>query len=303
MTSKVFKTLLSPRFREGCGLAHSGKVEIALPDDHADAMEILCYTLHQRHDKLPEVLGLNRLFAVAVLADKYDCTVPLKHISKLWIDRLRLPGGDRYSSGILATAFFFRQDDSFVEAIYDHFFNSTSDLTMKSIGIDAQPAALESALGTSRPHTLLNLTMLTYVPPVELEQQRQMYRQTIYTSVDRFLEFALSRPRCMGCPRAEIWYQAVAKALCSLGLPTHRQRESQSLRSLLQGLERFVPEFEPLLCTLSACTFWHTFGQYHPAGLFQAVARDIRDEVRLPCLQCVLQGKVVNSERPCMHKS
>ena len=76
-TSPVFKAMLGPHFKEGkVRRSSDAPKEIALPEDDPIAMKHLCHLLHGQHtdsydhgdNGFPE-----RLLALAMLTDKYDC--------------------------------------------------------------------------------------------------------------------------------------------------------------------------------------------------------------------------------------
>ncbi|KAK0267395.1 hypothetical protein LTR35_016344 [Friedmanniomyces endolithicus] len=48
--SPVFKALLAPKFKEGTTLATSSTVQVPLPEDHPEYMEVLCKIFHLRND-------------------------------------------------------------------------------------------------------------------------------------------------------------------------------------------------------------------------------------------------------------
>ncbi|KAK5734747.1 hypothetical protein LTR17_008677 [Elasticomyces elasticus] len=77
--SPVFRSLLSPRFKEGITLAATSSVEIPLPEDDPGHMTVLCNILHMRHDQSPSsVTNPITLAAFAALCDKYDCALSVK---------------------------------------------------------------------------------------------------------------------------------------------------------------------------------------------------------------------------------
>ena len=72
--SKVFDALLSPRFREG-QTHHDESNPLELPDDQAEAMELMCKLAHHKISKASTILA-SRLQALVVVCDKYDCLGP-----------------------------------------------------------------------------------------------------------------------------------------------------------------------------------------------------------------------------------
>ncbi|KAK4965019.1 hypothetical protein LTR42_012437 [Elasticomyces elasticus] len=85
LASSVFQALLGPRFREGNELATSATVEIPLPEDKPEDMEILCSILHMRHDQAASVLGTKTIMGFAMLCDKYGCAKAVQPSVELWV--------------------------------------------------------------------------------------------------------------------------------------------------------------------------------------------------------------------------
>lgn len=83
--SPVFRAMLGPHFSEGSTLASSESVEIPLPDDDPDAMEVICYVLHMRNDDAPSELAGGDLIYLAGLCDKYDLFVAMRPAMNLWL--------------------------------------------------------------------------------------------------------------------------------------------------------------------------------------------------------------------------
>ena len=84
--SPVFKALLSSNFAEGqLLLGNADPAEISLPEDHADALTIICRVLHGRNDGVPEPVDGPVLVNVAIAADKFDLAVPLRYAIQEWL--------------------------------------------------------------------------------------------------------------------------------------------------------------------------------------------------------------------------
>lgn len=84
--SPVFNAMLGPHFAEGQQLAQPGLAEIELPEDNAEAVEIVFNIFHGRNDKVPEAIDSDQLLSVIVIIDQYDCLAPLKFAVKTWLD-------------------------------------------------------------------------------------------------------------------------------------------------------------------------------------------------------------------------
>lgn len=88
--SPVFNTMLFGSFKESRGREVSTpNWSVDLPDDDAEAMELLLNIIHANFsmipDKFPSLQGTERLYQIAVLADKYDCIDLLRPWVKTWI--------------------------------------------------------------------------------------------------------------------------------------------------------------------------------------------------------------------------
>lgn len=84
LASPVFTAMFSRHFREGHSLSSTGSTEISLPDDPPLAMETIAKILHFRHD-LVSMSGLDDLFDVALMADKYDLANSLGPWRQVWL--------------------------------------------------------------------------------------------------------------------------------------------------------------------------------------------------------------------------
>lgn len=82
--SPVLKAMLGPKFKEGHQLTQRDEVEIPLPDDNAEALEIVLTTIHGHNDKVPTTLSPTSLLRIAITVDKYDCYNPLAFVIRVW---------------------------------------------------------------------------------------------------------------------------------------------------------------------------------------------------------------------------
>ncbi|CZS92494.1 uncharacterized protein RAG0_03095 [Rhynchosporium agropyri] len=85
--STVFRAMLGPLYSEGqrSGLIGSKK-EIWLPEDDAEAMRTMCAVIHHRNDVVPEEMSSSKILRLSIVADKYICTIALKHATSHWLD-------------------------------------------------------------------------------------------------------------------------------------------------------------------------------------------------------------------------
>ncbi|RSL69675.1 hypothetical protein CEP54_002191 [Fusarium duplospermum] len=94
-TSPVFNAMLGPNFKEGTLLRESqGPVEIALPDDNAQALYNVYSTLYGGH---PDVnnLSVDEIYDISILAQKYDLVDRLMFGCEAWF---RTINKDTYGS-------------------------------------------------------------------------------------------------------------------------------------------------------------------------------------------------------------
>ncbi|ORY59288.1 uncharacterized protein BCR38DRAFT_67666 [Pseudomassariella vexata] len=85
--SAVWKRLLYGGFAESRG-AGSGNWEVQLPDDNIKAMTMVLAIIHGRFELLPPVdgsIGLEDLYQLTVLTDKYDLTRLLRPWARSWL--------------------------------------------------------------------------------------------------------------------------------------------------------------------------------------------------------------------------
>ncbi|KAM5370201.1 hypothetical protein ACJZ2D_008604 [Fusarium nematophilum] len=91
MASPVFQAMLGGRFREGLALSDAkaspgqDPFRLSLPDDDAEAMELLCKVLHFKVDGIPVRPSSNLLLSLAGICDKYQCIQVLQYCGGLWV--------------------------------------------------------------------------------------------------------------------------------------------------------------------------------------------------------------------------
>lgn len=89
VASPIFKTMFFGRFKEGVELARSKAFSqvytVELPEDHAQAMLILCSVIHSKDEHIPVRPDTSLLQELALLADKYQCVQALKFPAESWL--------------------------------------------------------------------------------------------------------------------------------------------------------------------------------------------------------------------------
>ncbi|KAK5676158.1 hypothetical protein LTS10_011450 [Elasticomyces elasticus] len=112
--SPVFKAMLSVRFREGNELALNSRIDIPLPDDDGEAMNILYNILHHRNKVvLEQTLQTGMFVKVGILSDKYDCTEAIMPTAKCWLlpsNRIATLTSRR---DLMTAAYYFHNDEAF----------------------------------------------------------------------------------------------------------------------------------------------------------------------------------------------
>lgn len=107
--------MLAPRFKEGSQLEKGYALDIPLPDDDGEAMEIISNIVHLRNDSVPKSLSLGQIKTVAEFADKYDCPEALRRYSELWV-RPHLGSSDvEVLRGLCLAAYHFQHAALFAE--------------------------------------------------------------------------------------------------------------------------------------------------------------------------------------------
>ncbi|KAJ4257347.1 hypothetical protein NW762_008465 [Fusarium torreyae] len=86
--SPVFATMLGPNFKEGQALAKADgtPVEIALPEDDAEAFGWICRVLHCQADTKLWKSGPEMLLKVWVIAEKYDMMKAIQLSVSFWVN-------------------------------------------------------------------------------------------------------------------------------------------------------------------------------------------------------------------------
>lgn len=87
--SPVFGAMLNPdSYLEGIGLSRDKHLELPLPDDNTEAMNILCNILHLQPRKVPTTtITPDQLDNIATLVDKYGFTRAIQPWPKIWFQQ------------------------------------------------------------------------------------------------------------------------------------------------------------------------------------------------------------------------
>lgn len=79
----------------------AGKI-VPLPDDDGDALLLILYILHFRHQKLPAYVSPDALIRTGVVATKYGCSHAISRATTQWFDRIFTEMGPAMPNGNIA---------------------------------------------------------------------------------------------------------------------------------------------------------------------------------------------------------
>jgi len=112
--SKVFSAMLGPRFSEGQRLNDNESTEIDMPEDDAEAMEIMLNVIHGCNNAVDDGLNGSQILRVAITADKFDCKVALSFAIKVWLNCANITDSNQLWR-LLKAAYWFDNAKSFEE--------------------------------------------------------------------------------------------------------------------------------------------------------------------------------------------
>lgn len=112
--------MFGPHFKEGKKLSEQGTLDLPLPDDDGETMETICHALHLRHSKLSRHLKVDKLRNVAVLADKYKCTMALGPIAEHWLRELKKFCSNETRANLICCSYLLRLPLMFRELGREH---------------------------------------------------------------------------------------------------------------------------------------------------------------------------------------
>lgn len=83
--SPIFRAMFGPHFSEGQRLSEKDPREVALPDDHPQAMTIICAVLHHQSDTMAGPT-MEVLREIALMIDKYDLLPAIRTTTQVWLN-------------------------------------------------------------------------------------------------------------------------------------------------------------------------------------------------------------------------
>ena len=307
MASPVFKSLLSPRFKEGTQL-QSGSVEIPLPDDDSDSLIIIGHILHFQIDKVPFKLSTQDLLQVARVADKYDLANVLKPMAHCWIPPL-LP--EMPSTFVLSNVPWDsarRQDLLLAAYSFGHveiFENIGRDIVLQNDGTEMAKEKLEyvpdelAELFRKWSSVTISLDVCAHSPLGMLNDQGQNTFKSITSAVETTVESELGMDRhfrkCTDqCPALGNRLRFVIKQLHAVQLWPISKLQGKPLMGLFDSIQIISMKDDAFNSELKdlhgSCT-----GNSTPLFLHEKILKSRKDEIkralRYPCFQCVREGK------------
>ncbi|OAP54365.1 hypothetical protein AYL99_11466 [Fonsecaea erecta] len=89
LASPVFNVMLRSGFKEGnVQTTDDSPRVIPLPEDDLEAFKLVCRVIHFQLDHIPQELKIESLEKLALVCDKYQCTVAMRHCAALLLQRL-----------------------------------------------------------------------------------------------------------------------------------------------------------------------------------------------------------------------
>jgi len=85
LASPVFEAMFNGNFTEGHGLSPVPPKKIALPDDDAMSMSLICKLIHMQTEDLVDEPSFSQLADIVIVCDKYRCTESVRSWLQLWI--------------------------------------------------------------------------------------------------------------------------------------------------------------------------------------------------------------------------
>lgn len=159
LASKVFNSMLSPRFSEGAMLQSCGKVDIPIFDDDREALEMVLNIIHGHPKKVPRSIDLVTMTRVSILVDKYDIHEAVEHFADLWIKKLvvkRLPSCmDKTLLPWICIAWVFKKQTVFTSVTRIAKIYSTEKLSTSDLPIP------EKVLGESLSSSILQIWLIS----------------------------------------------------------------------------------------------------------------------------------------------
>ncbi|ROT35416.1 hypothetical protein SODALDRAFT_284129 [Sodiomyces alkalinus F11] len=108
LASSYFRVLFESNFKEGLETKAGTFPRIELEEDDSEAMEAILSLLHFRNGTEYTTMKPEKLAAIALHCNKYQCTNALRPWLHLWLDSEKVPKA--YDIGFLLSAAFFFED-------------------------------------------------------------------------------------------------------------------------------------------------------------------------------------------------
>lgn len=295
--SKVFRSMFSPHYSEGQNLGDisSGLKEVPMPEDDADAMEIICSLIHFR--SVPEEIDASLMLQIAVAADKFDCGIVLQHASIVWADRTKSKGLVELAQ-LMAASYLLDNSKAFSKVTLAMVFlhrDSYLALAEQDVGLDLSVLLRICCMFPQllRPTSYLILMLGSGL----LEERRSLLRTEIEQMLFRGATVCGSDNDKCSCAWSGRHSLAYMELLQERGLQPH-DLHSMSLTQILDQIDKLDdPEISD--CNQQTCRYrWHTNPRYRVAR--SDVIKSVRDKEGL-CIDCVQRGATATA-RNCRMK-
>jgi hypothetical protein len=296
LVSHIFAAMFASWFKEGLSSnnpSSSEKPVIALPEDDAEALTLLCKLAHyqtRRVSKCPNTACLKKF---AIVCDKYDCVGVFTHTSTMWLKaRLHVSDAEEHTS-ILFVAYVFDLPDAFSAVLWPM-------LLAKGGSIYGRPSLSSSDLVR---HDLLGTCVsfckaalskhnsLLYAAPFKARRAEVIYR------VAKVFENSISRPLagCTECSTIAVSYLIELRS-CDL-LPSTQALERMSIAHFLD-VKLSVKEPAKQHCRNCYCSYGSGDPLCFRAELRYGPEHILGRDVGL-CLDCIKTGRKSFDYKEC----
>ncbi|KAK8195000.1 uncharacterized protein BKA78DRAFT_366725 [Phyllosticta capitalensis] len=257
--SETFRAMLGPHFNEGRKLNCETPKEIPLPDDHPEAMHLLCSMLHHLHDP-HDTPSPQLLKELATVVDKYFCVTYTQDTTNKWLETT-LDQSENWTFKqlveFLQTSYLLRSESAFYKTskkmvhkystnlVFD-FDDEMEQMPWKTIGTAISAFFRSTLLGFA------NLMLLVAIAEYKNLLEQELYDR-VRIAVNHFLNKYRSRSTggsdCQSQKRCFSLVSAILENLRPLVLPIQGNSLEEYFRYLtgVEPLELDTEDRESLL--------------------------------------------------------
>ncbi|KAK5718575.1 hypothetical protein LTR15_008306 [Elasticomyces elasticus] len=286
--SPVFKAMLSVRFREGHELALNFRIDVPLPDDDGEAMNILCNVLHHRNkavlDNWPQT---DMMVKVAILSDKYDCIEAMMPTAKCWLPPPTKTGNLTSRRNLMTAAYYFHDNKAFATygrwLIYDFI-------------PDREQCAVWHPAKNDDDHPLRQVFAL-----LESERQGILSKATDFIEEqvgDRLRGSYSPQPCTKDCTFKLQFSARFINRLQEAKLWPRHHITGSSVTKTIERMQTMNDDGIAGACSpcaglgSSACAWEEAKGECKAHAMFEVEALAIWSQAEIPCVLCFREGKV-----------